>query len=68
MGTLFMAAYKKLQISYSYFSNIITIEKIVPEPFVEHPKSGVFHVTGSGLAIKLISRYLFLELVSLKIG
>ena len=44
------------------------MEKIVPEPFVEHPKSEVFHVAGSGLAIKLISRYLSPELVSLKIG
>jgi len=35
---------------------------------VEHPKSGVFHVAGSGLTIKLISRYLSPELVSLKIG
>jgi len=44
------------------------MEKIVPEPFEEHPKSGVFHVAGSGLTIKLIPRYLSPELVSLKIG
>jgi len=44
------------------------MENIVPEPSVEHPKSGVFHVAGSGLIIKLIPRYLFAELVSLKIG
>ena len=44
------------------------MEKIVPEPFVEHPKSGVFHVAGLGLTIKLISRYLSLELVPLKVG
>jgi len=44
------------------------MEKIVPEPFVEHLKSGVFHGAGLGLTIKLISRYLSPELVSLKIG
>jgi len=35
---------------------------------VEHPKSGVFHVAGSGLTIKHIPRYLSPELVPLKIG
>jgi len=44
------------------------MEKIVPEPSVEHPKSGVFYVASSSLTIKLISRYLSPELVSLKIG
>jgi len=43
------------------------MEKIVPEPFVEHPKSGVLHVTGSGLTTKLIPRYLSPELVPVKI-
>jgi len=43
------------------------MEKIVPEPFVEHPKSGVFHVAGSGLTIKIISGYLSPELVPFKI-
>jgi len=44
------------------------MEKIVPEPFVEHRESRMFHVTGSGLNVIFISRYLSPELVSLKTG